>query len=187
MADMLATEGDLQKLIPSVGLDTATVVLEAATAVVQDAAGQRIVRVVGDVASILGTIESWLQLPQQPVITVTAVALDGAAVTDYRKHGSRLWRRDGWQANLYEPSTVEVTYTHGYGPTDQQLQLARSATWMLAKGVCSNPELLQSESLGDYSYAYQQVSAQMEASPNLKKALRRTYGIRAGLVRIGGS
>ncbi|ALG06847.1 hypothetical protein [Kibdelosporangium phytohabitans] len=187
MADMLATEGDLQKLIPTVGLDTAKVVLEAATAVVQDAAGQRIVRVVDDVASILGTIESWLQLPQQPVVTVTAVALDGAAVTDYKHHGSRLWRREGWQANLYEPSTVEFTYTHGYASTDQKLQLARSATWMLAKGVVSNPTMLQSESLGDYSYAYQQMAAQMEASPNLQKSLRRAYGIRAGLVRIGGS
>jgi hypothetical protein len=186
MPDMLASQADLEALLKTVELATAEVVLAAATAVVQEAAGQRIVQVVDDTASILGTIESWLQLPQQPVTAVSAVTLDDQSV-DFKRFGSRLWRRDGWQAALYEPSTVAFTYTHGYAVGDQKLEFARSATWMLAKGVTSNPTSLQSESIGDYSYAYQQMTEQMTANLNLRAALRRAYGIRAGLVRIGGS
>ena len=154
--------------------------------------GQRIVEVVGDTATLVGTTDSWLDLPQRPVSAVTSVTLDGSAVAEgtttgtYRRFGSRLWRDCGWATCYTEPSTVVVVYTHGYATGSQELQLARSAVLSLARGAYSNPTGISREAIDDYSVAYEVASAAMDASPHLKAALRRQYGRRAGLVRIGG-
>jgi hypothetical protein len=207
VADQLATPADLASLLQQ-GLDlsTATLLTECATAVVQDAAGgQRIIEVVADPASIMGTSDSWLDLPQIPVTAVASVVMDGATLvlgTDYKVFGNRLWGRRGWQANLGwawnsqpgvnyntwygpEPSALVVTYTHGYAAGSQQLQLARSAVLSLAKGAYASPSGAISEKIDDYAITYEAIAAQMEASPNLKASLRRAYGRRGGLVRIG--
>ena len=193
MADQLASPSDLASLLQQ-DLDaaTATLVLEAATAVVQSLVGQRIVEVVGDTATLLGTTDGWLYLPQRPVSAVTSVTLDGDPVTEgtttgtYRRFGSRLWRDCGWATCHTEPSTVVVVYTHGYATGSQELQLARSAVLSLARGAYSNPTGVSREAIDDYSVAYEVASAAVEASPFLKAALRRQYGRRGGLVRIGG-
>lgn len=196
MADQLATPEQLASALQQdLDASTANLWLNAATAVVQDAAGgQRIVQVVADTATLLGTTDSWLDLPQIPVTAVTSVTLDGtvlAAVaaggttTGYRRHGNRLWRGDGWQTYCGEPSTVVVVNTHGYATGSQELELGRSAVLGLAKVAYSNPSGAKSEAIDDYRVAYEAVAAALEASPNLKAALRRQYGRRAGLVRIG--
>lgn len=199
MADMLASLQDLadalQVPLADVPSGTGTLLLECATAVVQEAAGgQRIVQVVGDTFSVLGTTDSWLDLPQIPVTAAGPVTLDGvtltagtaaSASTTYRRVGSRLWRGDGWQTYVGVPSDVAGTYTHGYAAGAQELQLGRGACLSLAKGQFSNASGVQSESIDDYNVAYQAMSAQMEASPYLKAALRRQYGRRAALVRLG--
>lgn len=216
MADQLATLQDLadalQVPLSAVPTGTGTMLLETATAVVQQAAGgQRIVQVVGDTCSILSTTESWLQLPQIPVTSVASVVLDGVTLvanTDYKLFGSKLWRRYGWQNNMgwswgwdwnwrptyavngtpytgQEPSLSVVTYTHGYPTGHQSLQLGRSAVLSLAKAAFGNPSGASSESLDDFHISYNAMSVQMEASPYLKAALRKQYGRRAGLVRIG--
>ncbi len=194
MADQLATPEDLASLLQQdLDASTANLVIEAATAIVQEAAGQRIVQVVGDTASLIGTTDSWLNLPQIPVTAVTSVTLDGALLssgvpgsggTTYRLKGNRLWRGDGWQTYCGEPSDVDVVYTHGYATGAQQLQLARGVTLSLAKTAYANPSGATREAIDDYQVAYEAAAAALEASPNLKAALRRQYGRRAGLVRI---
>lgn len=209
MADQLATPEDLASLLQQ-DLDaaTATLLVECATAVAQEAAGgQRIVQVVGDVATVMGTTEAWLPLPQLPVTAVSAVSLDGVALTvgtDYQVFGNRLFRNYGWQnrwgQGWYQygppsqvdqgylgpqPSAVAVTYTHGYPPGHQALQLARSAVLGLAAGAYANPSGVTQERIDDYSATYEAMSARMAVTSNLKAALRRQYGRRAGLVRIG--
>lgn len=209
MADQLATTSDLNAFLQhAVDSTTAALLLECATAVVQEAAGgQRIVQVVGDVLTVMGTTDSWLPLPQLPVTAVTAVSLDGVALTvntDYQVFGNRLFRTYGWQnrwgLGWYQygppsqvdqgyigpqPSTVIVTYTHGYATGRQELQLARNAVLGLAAGAASNPSGATQERIDDYSATYEAMSARMETSSNLKAALRRQYGRRAGLARIG--
>lgn len=215
MADQFATPSDLASALQSnVDTATATLLIEGATAVVQQAAdGQRIIQVVGDAISIVGTTDNWLDLPQIPVTAVTSVAQDGTVLTlgtDYKRHGNRLWRKFGWQTNYgwpfdlayskwggypppsvvsgypyQEPSAITVTNTHGYAPGAQELQLARHACLSLAVAVYSNPSGAQSEHIDDYSVTFEAMSARMEASPRLKAALRKQYGRRAGLVRIG--
>src|SRR5690606_41864707 len=91
------------------------------TAVVQGEVRQRLVQAT-DTISLVGTTESWLPLPERPVTEVSSVSLDGQPIDDWQLHGSRLWRPDGWAASAYEPTTVEVTYTHGYPPGHQALQ-----------------------------------------------------------------
>src|SRR5690242_5591066 len=108
MADQLCTPEDLASALQAdLDASTATLWVECATAVVQaTAGGQRIVQVVDDTFTILGTTDSWLDLPQLPVTSVASVVLDGVtltagspgdASTTYRRHGNRLWRTDGWQ------------------------------------------------------------------------------------------
>lgn len=197
MADQLATPEQLASALQQ-DLDTATanVWVNAATAVVQEAAGgQRILQVTGDVITLTGTTDSWLPLPQLPVTAVTAVLLDGDALTvgapgsgglTYRRRGSRLWRGSGWQQYRGEPSEITVTYTHGYAPGAQGLELARSAVLGLARAAYANASGATREQSDDYQVAYERASVAMEANPYLRRALRRQYGQRAGLVRIGG-
>jgi hypothetical protein len=173
---------------------TATLLIECATAVVQEAAGgQRILEVIGDTATLAGTTDSWLSLPQIPVTAVASVTLDGTAVTagavsttsSYKRIGSRLWRGDGWAAYVDAPSEVVVVNTHGYPAGSQHLQRARAATLSLAATPYTNPDGATSVKIDDYAATYELMSARMEESPALKAALRKAYGRRAGLVRIG--
>jgi hypothetical protein len=216
MADQLATPADLASALQQdVDTATATLLIETATAIVQEACGgQRIIEVVGDVVTLTGTTDSWLDLPQIPVTAVTSVVLDGITLslgTDFKVFGNRLWRRQGWQSNygwpwdaagqgqpwytyapptltwpINEPSGAVTTYTHGYPTGHQRLQLARSAVLSLCATAYSNPSGASSESVDDYSVSFgRALDAPLVLSPTFKAALRRQYGRRAGLVRIG--
>lgn len=195
MADMLATLQDLadalQMPLGDLNSATGTLLLEIATAVVQESAGgQRIVAVAGETLNIIGTTDSWLDLPQLPVTAVTSVTLDGTALTsgieatNYKLRGDRLWRTDGWQTYAGQPSDVVIVHSHGLAPGAQGLQLGRGATLSLAKGQYPNPGGVVSESIDDYNVTYNAMAAAMEAAPFLVARLRKAYGRRAGLVRL---
>jgi hypothetical protein len=194
MADQLCAPEDLASLL-EMDLDAykATMLVEAGTAVVQATAGQppqRIVEVVDDEITLMGSTGSWLWLPQRPVSAVEAVTIDDGDElvegTDFKRFGSRLWRACGWAACAYEPSTVGLTYTHGYPEGDQGLQLARGAVLALIRGAFDNPTGAIQVRIDDYSAGYAALSAQMDASPFLAAAIRRQYGLGAGLVAVGG-
>ncbi len=204
MADKLATAQDLASALQLdygalTAAQQATMALwvECATAVVQGACGrvpQRILEVVDDTATLLGTTSRWLDLPQRPVTSIKSVTLDGVALVEgaagsgggtFRRYGSRLWRGDGWQTYVGEPSTVVVVNTHGYPSDDQGLMLSRSAVLGLSKTAWTNVGGLKSERIDDYAVVYAEVAAALEASPPLAAALRRQYGAGAGLARIG--
>jgi hypothetical protein len=211
VADQLCTPEDLAAALQQ-DLDRATaeLLIECGTAQVQQWAGQRIVQVVGDVMPLLGTTDSWLDLPQIPVTAVASVVRDGVTLTldvDYKRFGNRLWSRSGWQSAIGwyggewrpsygndwwagpEPGNVVVTCTHGYAPGDQLLQLARGAVIALASAAYANPSGASSESIDDYTVQYAQTQAAMQAASsgmgNLAAAIRKQYGRRGGLVRIG--
>jgi hypothetical protein len=217
MADQLATPSDLAAYLQQdVDTSTATLLIETATAVVQAACGgQRIVQVVNDPLTVMGTTDNWLDLPQLPVTAVSSVTLDGTALTvstDYQVLGSRLFRKLGWQVNFgwpwdypygfqgnsyypppslangypyQQPSAVGLTYTHGWASGSQQLQLGRQACLTLAAGVYVNPDGATRTQIDDYAAQFDVMAARMEASTHLKAALRKQYGRRSGLVRIG--
>lgn len=195
MADQLASPSDLASLLQQdLDASTATLLVEVGTAVVQAAAGQQRIVQVTDTATVIGTTDSWLDLPQIPVTAVSSVTIDGVAQTlgvpgsggsTYRVHGNRLWRGDGWQIYCGEPSKVVVGCTHGYAAGLQELQLGRGAVLSIIKGAYAAPSGATRISIDDYTEAYEALSAQMDASPSLKAALHKQYGRRGGLARIG--
>src|SRR5690606_16609196 len=136
---------------------------------------------------LLGTTDSWLDLPERPVTAVSSVAVDGGAVGDYRLFGARLWRSCGWAPSPLEPSTVTVAYSHGYATDAQELQLARGAVLAVVRDWAANPTAATSLRIDDYAETYSAPAARLETTTHLRAALRRQYGRRGGLVRSGGS
>lgn len=190
MADQLAAPADLIAYLdePDLGIGQATTLVEMATAIVQAAAGQRLVEVAGEQVTIMGTTESWLALPERPVSDVTAVEIDGEAVTDFKRFGARLWRASGWASSIYEPSEVAVTYSHGYAADDQRLEYARTMVLATAQQLFENPTGATSLGIDDYREGFSQ-AADASSAVTLPKAavteLRRRYGVLGGLVRVG--
>jgi hypothetical protein len=191
--DRLATVEQLM-LMPGVPADldpdVAGMLIEAATAVVQAAAGgQRILEVVDDEVTLYGDHASRLDLPQRPVTAVTSVTHDGTLLTQGTAHGTwrrapnAVWRSCGWGSNC-GPVPTTVVYTHGYPEGHQKLVLARTAVLGLAKGVAGNPTGMTRMTIDDYSEAYDRAQAALEASTSLTAALRRQYGRPAGSVRV---
>lgn len=166
---------------------------DEATSLVQEAVDQRLVEVIDDQLTIMGTTDSWLALPERPVSSVSLVEINGEAVTDYKLVGSRLWRACGWSSpttntiKIYEPSAVDVTYTHGYPDGAQRLERAKTAVRGLAFELSDNP----AGSSAGYSVDDYREDGRpgddggVKVPESVAKSLRRYYGRRAGLVRAG--
>jgi hypothetical protein len=193
MADQLATPSDLASLLQQdVDTATATLLLECATAVVQAVVGQRIVQVVNDTVTLDldGCGGLYLDLPERPVTAVGAVLIGATTVTDFttQLRRGRLWRPYGWRSTLVayadQPSTVTVTYTHGYATGHQRLQLGRSTVLSLARGPYEVPDGAVQVRIDDYAATYAAMSTQLEASDSLQRLLRRQYGRPSGSVPL---
>lgn len=193
-ADLLATAEELALLMRDTGLDeeSATFLLELVTGEVQAVTGQTLLLVEDDEIEIQGNTDSWLYLPERPVSEVASITIDGGdelvAGTDYKrtKDSASLWRHCGWSTCIYEPATVAITYTHGREVGHRRLQFARSSVLGVSKAAYSNVSGVTSESIDDYRVTFPDaVAAVMAENENLSKALRRYYGTRAGLVRLG--
>jgi hypothetical protein len=187
VADQLITPAELASAlqIPFAALDTAAAALgiNAATAHVQLAAGQRLVAVVDDQVELPGSTSWWLRLPERPVTAVTAVTLDGATIADYTPHASRLWRDAGWQrCTTWQPSKVAVTYSHGYPVGHQKLEAARSYVVPIAGSVYDNPTLAEALAIDDYRASYGPSGSSIGLTKDQRRELRRTYSTIAGPV-----
>lgn len=188
--DLIATTSDLAAFLQIDEADlntaTATLLLEGATAAVQEAAGgQRIVEASGTYTlSAPSARELWLpQIPAQSVDTVLVddVELDADS---WVLRGNQLRRSYGWWQEVLD-GEVTVTYTHGYPDGDQRLQLARRTVLMLAAASYTNPTGAVREQLDDYATAYEAASQRLDESPYLVRQILRTYGRSAGLITVG--
>jgi hypothetical protein len=201
VADMLVTAAELASLLQQdVDTATATLAIEIATGAVQAAAGQRIVQVVGDVLVIdldVMDCSTYLNLPEGPVTAVTSAQVGATTVTDFTPQLSRrrVWRSLGWRSATLPywnaPSTVTVTYTHGYATGSQKLQLARGVTFELAKtgyNAVTGSGAVVREQIDDYAVQYAEMAASIESALDpdgaLARALRRQYGRPSGSVRL---
>lgn len=193
MADMLATKEELASLLGSSVPDAqAILAIELATGVVQGIVGQRLVEVVDDTVTLMPERGVWLELPQRPVTEVSAVEINGQTVTGWALfQARRLWRELGWVlavdgAPLWRPSTVEVTYTHGWPVGHQRLQLAKSVALTLAVQQVNNPAGATGYRIDDYSEQYGQIAAGGTASvpDGVQDSLRRAYGTPVGSVGL---
>jgi hypothetical protein len=197
VADMLATPEDLASLLQrDVDTASATLALEVCTAVVQAAAGgQRIVRATTSETSY-GTTDRLLRLEQRPIVSVTSVTYGGTLLAQgtvsgtWRRAKYGLWRDLGWTECPDEPYETVTVYVHGYDPAGgdadvQALQLGRGTALSLSRGLFSNPDGTIREQIDDYAVAYEKASQALDASPSLKALLRKQYGPKARMVRIG--
>jgi hypothetical protein len=193
VADQLATPSDLASLLQSdLDASTANLLAEIATAVVQAECQQRIVEVTETVTFDLDGYDGgvYLVLPERPLTAVTSAVIGATTVTDYTAQlsRSRLWRARGWRSTLIayynQPSTVTVTYTHGYPAGHQRLQLARAAVLSLARYGYSNPDGATSVKIDDYAATYDVMAARMEAMGSFSQRLKRQYGRPPNSVRL---
>lgn len=191
MADMLASPEDLASLLQrDVDTASATLALEVTTAVVQAAAGQRIVRATTTDGEVWGGVDRMLALPERPVVSVASVTYAGSALTEgtasgtWRRSPEGLWRDLGWTEAYGEPSPVLVTWTHGYLAEDQGIQLGRGFALSLARGLFENPSGVVREQIDDYAVAYADAAAALEARSGAAALLRKQYGRKAGMVRV---
>lgn len=196
MADLLATTTDLAGLLQinpaDLNATTATLLLETATAQVQAVCGQRIVQVANDTIVLdLNDYDGgqYLPLPEAPVTAVGAVLVGATTITDHtvQLRYNRLWRSTGWRSVVLPtpqaPSTVTVTYTHGWVAGHQRLQLARAATLFLAAAAYNNPAGATRMSIDDYQEAHEP-GAQAALPEAVACQLRRQYGRSARSVRL---
>lgn len=153
----------------------AQVMLDGATAAIRAEAFQTISLVENDTVRLAGSWEPDFELPEWPVLSVSAVALNGVPLVmhdGYEWNTRQLLRRSqllaeltGYSAFQHAPgallgfagnwggpgSTVEVTYSHGYTtiPADLVLVCLQAASRPIL-----NPGGVQSESLGAYAVRY---------------------------------
>lgn len=151
----------LQRDLSAADTATATMLIELASAAIQDYTGQTISAVANDVITIDPPIGSYLFLPQLPVTAVasvivggTALALGSSTVDGYYWYGDTgVIRYGGYRGYAWgwAPKSVVVTYSHGYAtiPDAVRAVTLEASAAMMGSGPAGG---LQSESIGNYSY-----------------------------------
>ncbi|WP_060880392.1 head-tail connector protein [Streptomyces scabiei] len=193
--DPLATVADLEARGLTVDPAETTVVetfLAEASAAVRDAAGVPISQTTSTVALEGPDNSQWLTLPGPPILSVSAVEIDGVAVTDWRLRSHQLWRRSGWSATG-EPSEVTVTQLHGLPTVPEDLVglVCRIAAACLVhhraqpdgEGLAAKD--IRSERIGDYAVTYGDSGriTEIELPDYLREQLAARFGGGVAVVR----
>lgn len=177
----LATSADLS--VRGVDTSNATLVeamLEAASDAVRDAAGSPISQHTSTVTVEAGPGRS-LRLPAQPVTAVSAVSIDGSAVTDWRLVSGALWRHGGWRRGC-DPTLVDVTFTHGYAvvPADVVQLVCDFAIAAMHSSEDGARAGVAYESIDDYRVGYGQgadsTASAIEVPARTRAMLRQRFG-----------
>jgi hypothetical protein len=182
----LATLADMAARGVAVSVDEAPAVavyLDVASTLVRDAAGSPVSQVTS-VVTLEGS-GGRLHLPGKPVTAVSAVSIDGVAVSDWKLLSGALARSCGFP----DGSEVEVTYTHGLAEVpadivDLVCRLAGQELLALRNGeVAARPT--KSERIGDYAITYDTdvYSGAMVLTDFQRARLAARFGASAGSAR----
>lgn len=183
--------------------DRATTLLALASGLIREAAnGQTISLVTDDVYTRKGTTDQRILLPQRPVVAVSSVTLDGAALTadsDWYLDGDELVRRTATLVTPavleaetlsagfgYEWQTLEITYTHGFETIPN---LVRTIALEAVVRAWVNPgRLIQQTVAGtETTFApYADPPRGLLLTKTEIRAIRRKFGSRGGSVWVGG-
>ncbi len=179
----LATTADLQaRGIATTDIAGVEALLDSASEAIRDAAGSIISRAESTI-KLSGTGDYWLTVPLSPIHAVTAVAIDGGTVSDFRLREGRLWRASGWQVTP-EPPEVTLTVDHGFDevPADIiDLCCSLVAAGLAAKEGGYDPERgLSSMSIDDYREGYtkgdDEILNPLELPQRTREWLRQRFG-----------
>jgi hypothetical protein len=160
----------------------ANTLLTLASGLIQGATRQRIERVENDVLAIRGLTEGRILLPERPVISVSAVSLNGETVNagDYYLDGDSLVRGgSGWTAWLdaqdfgggrwgSSRTPLTVTYTHGYETIPGAIKTVCIES---AVRAYVNPGSVEQESYGSERTSYGAVG--LTLTPDERSIVRR--------------
>lgn len=193
--DPLATVADLENRGLTIEAGETSVVetfLEEASAAVREAAGVPISETTSTVTLEAPDNSPWLALPGPPIQSVSAVTIDGQAVTDWKLRSNQLWRPGGWQLGC-EPSEVALTQVHGLPtvPADIVGLVCRIAAAVLVhyraqpdgEGLAAKD--VRAERIGDYSVTYGDSGriTDIELPEYLREQLAARFGGGVAVVR----
>ena len=146
---------DLASYIGDPGMDSVRgqLLIDGAVAAVRIYTRQSLTLVGDDAAELRGVWGQVLKLPERPVVNVTAVSVDGIALSadEYNRVRDRLHRSNGWGGPRV---VVVVTYSHGFAADAVNIQAAAGICLQVAARAAANPSTVQSEGIGDYSRSF---------------------------------
>lgn len=183
----LATTTDLSArgITPT---DVHDVMLAVASSLVREAAGSPILEAESTV-----TLTAWdeqiLRLPGLPVTAVETVEVEGVATTDYKLVDAYgLWSRALWGCSS-EPTSVEVTYTHGLPAVPPHIVQLVCDLAILGANAATDGAVdarVVAEKIDDYSVTFAEgaeaVASAMTLPTAVRVALARQFGGGAGVV-----
>lgn len=161
--------------------------LDVASAAIREAAGSAI-GVLTSVVTLTGTTMRLLRVPG-PIGAVTAVLVDGVAVTDYKALPEGLYRHCGWGGRdswtgARGPSLVTVSLTHGLTdvPADiVDLCLQLAVAWLQHnEGGGGSTAGLTSAKLDDAAETYSDESSGQVSPVYIPDATRQWLAARFG-------
>ncbi|MFM9815127.1 hypothetical protein ACKI16_42455, partial [Streptomyces scabiei] len=125
-------------------------------------------------------------------LSVSAVEIDGVAVTDWRLRSHQLWRAAGWSAGC-EPSEVTVTQLHGLPVVEADIVglvcrigaacLVHHRSQPDGEGLAAKD--IRSERIGDYAVTYGDSGriTDIELPDYLREQLAARFGGGVAVVR----
>lgn len=177
------------------GIDTSSnaalvsTMLGVASSLVRQASGSPVAQHTATITFFSTEWDQYLALPTSPVTAVSAVTLDGIAVTDYKLVDGSLWRRSGWYAG--EPVEVEVSLTCGLPEVPPHIvQLVCDLAILGVNSATAgalDPRVI-AERIDDYSVTFAQGAATVASAMTIPQAtrvaLRAQFGGGVGSVRM---
>jgi hypothetical protein len=167
---MYATVSELASFLKQdLDTSTATLALTIASDLFADRANTRFESnsATYSVASIDGTANYRIYLPHTPVTAVSAVRVNGVAITDYTRIGNVLYRLIGFGFQwAFPPDLIEVDYTYGETVVPDKV---KGAVLETAGAIYSSPDItVVSEQIDDYSVKTAANAGGFQLSPAAK-------------------
>jgi hypothetical protein len=167
---MYATVSELASFLKQdVDTSTATLALTIASDLFADRANTRFESNTAtySVASIDGTANYRIYLPHTPVTAVSAVRVNGVAITDYTRIGNVLYRLIGFGFQwAFPPDLIEVDYTYGETVVPDKV---KGEVLETAGAIYSSPDItVVSEQIDDYSVKTAANAGGFQLSPAAK-------------------
>lgn len=163
--------------------------LAVASSLVREAAGSPIAEHAATVTWWATEPGEWLDIPVKPVRSISALTLDGTAITDHKLVHGDLWRSSGWYS--CEPVEVEATLVCGLPAVPEHIKQLVCDLAILgidtATAGAVDPRVV-AERIDDYSVTFSPAAATVASAMTIPSAtriaLRAQFGRGVGSVRM---